>query len=67
MMYKLTYNMESHKKTDFIRYFKTLERANKFIDERGFTSLDHTLEETDPPVHSAGRGNKKYGKSKMAS
>ena len=53
MMYKLTYNMESHKKTDFIRYFKTLERANKFIDERGFTSLDHTLEETDPPVHSA--------------
>ena len=67
MMYKLTYNMESHKKTDFIRYFKTLERANEFIDERGFGSLVHTLEETDPPVHSAEKGKRKYGKNKMAS
>ena len=47
MMYKLTYGMESHKKTEFIRFFKTLKAANKFIDKRGFDNLDHTLEETN--------------------
>ena len=46
-MYKLTYGMESHKKTEFIRFFKTLQSANEFIDSRGFGSLEHTLEETD--------------------
>tara|TARA_Y100000310_G_scaffold224074_1_gene225933 strand:- start:298 stop:462 length:165 start_codon:yes stop_codon:yes gene_type:complete len=46
-MYKLTYGMESHKKTEFIRFFKTLEAANEFISKREFGGLAHVLEETN--------------------
>ena len=44
-MIKLTYGMDSHKNTEFIRYFKTWEDANEFIAEREL--LKYGIQETD--------------------
>ena len=43
-MIKLTYGMDSHKNTEFIRYFKTWEDANEFIAKREL--LKYGIQET---------------------